>query len=330
MRRKLIEVRSLTAKYVTRKGAVYALRNVDLEVLQGERIAIVGESGSGKTTLASILTRLEPSNLVVESGEVFFEGKNILTQDEEELKEFRRREVSVILQNPSESLDPLYRVGDQVIEALKAAGMKGRRKELRVKAEDLLKRVNLPNPSRVFDSYPHELSGGQKQRVAIAIGIAKNPKLLVADEPTTALDVSVQTKILDLLVKINEELGVTIVLITHDIGIALDFAERIVVMYGGKVVEVGPAEEVVANPLHPYTKHLIKSLPKGGAIPPGDSKVIDFRIPSNGCPFLPRCPYPRDLCREVEPKLIAVNGRLVACHALKPLKSKVFEVGSYG
>ncbi|MCD6323867.1 MAG: ABC transporter ATP-binding protein [Desulfurococcales archaeon] len=326
MQEKILEVRSLTAKYVTRKGEVPALRNIDLEIYAGERVAIVGESGSGKTTLASILTRLEPSNLVIEEGEVIFGGRNILEAVEEDLREFRKKEVSVIFQNPSESLDPLYKVGTQVIEALRAAGLNGGRKELRRVAEDLLRKVNLPNPSRIFESYPHELSGGQKQRVAIAIAIAKNPKLLVADEPTTALDVSVQTKILELLVKINEELGVTEVLITHDIGIAHDFAERIIVMYGGKVVEVGRTEEVVADPLHPYTKHLINSLPRGGDLPPGDSRVVDFRIPRDGCPFAPRCPLASEACRKVEPKLTAIDGRLVACHNLRAVKPQSFEV----
>lgn len=312
----ILKVRNLTAKYVSRKSEVYALRNVSLEVFRGERVAVVGESGSGKTTLAMIITRLEPKNLVIEGGDVLVGRLNVLRAREKELRELRRRKVSVIFQNPSESLDPLYKVGDQVIEALKAAGITGRRKQLRVKAEELLRRVNLPDPERIFDSYPHELSGGQKQRVAIAIALAKNPKLLVADEPTTALDVSVQTKILELLTRINEELGVTEVLITHDIGIAYDFAQRIVVMYGGRVVEVGQADDVIRKPLHPYTKHLISSLPREDGLPPGDSRVIDFRIPPKGCPFAPRCPEVTSTCRVEEPKLALIDGRLIACHAI--------------
>jgi len=301
---------------VSRKSEVYALRNVSLEVLRSERVAVVGESGSGKTTLATVITRLEPRNLVIEGGDVLIGGLNVLRAKEKELRELRRREVSVIFQNPSDSLDPLYKVGSQVIEALKAAGITGRRKQLRAKAEELLRKANLPNPERIFDSYPHELSGGQKQRVAIAIALAKSPKLLVADEPTTALDVSVQTKIIELLTRINEELGVTEVLITHDIGIAYDFAQRIIVMYGGRVVEVGRADDVIRKPLHPYTEHLISSLPREGGLPPGDSRVADFSIPLKGCPFAPRCPAATSSCRVTEPKLTLVDGRLIACHAL--------------
>ncbi len=186
----------------------------------------------------------------------------------------------------------------------------------------LLKKVGLPTPERIFNSYPHELSGGQKQRVAIAIAIAKKPELLIADEPTTALDVSVQAKILDLLVKINEELGITEILITHDIGVASDFANRIAVMYGGKIVEVGSAKDIIESPLHPYTAHLINSVPKDGRLPPGEASTVEFSLPEKGCPYMPRCPKAVvGVCDEVEPELIYVGeGRQVACHQVSLLK----------
>jgi oligopeptide/dipeptide ABC transporter ATP-binding protein len=319
----LLEVKGLKATYITRKGTVRALRGVNLKVFKGERLAIVGESGSGKSTLASIMSRLEEVNLRVEGGELLFKGENLLTMGKEALRELRKRNISVVFQNPSESLNPLYTIGDQVVEALKSSRHhKFDRGDLRREAIQLLKKVGLTTPERIFDSYPHELSGGQKQRVAIAIAIAKEPELLIADEPTTALDVSVQAKILELLIKINEELGITEILITHDIGVASDFAHRIAVMYGGKIVEVGRAQEVIDSPLHPYTAHLINSVPKDGRLPPGEASTVDYRLPEKGCPYMPRCPKAvKGVCDEVNPELVDVgDGRQVACHQASLLK----------
>ena len=314
MGKALLEVRGLSAGYVTRKGYVPALRGVGLAINEGERVAVVGESGSGKSTLAAIMTRLEPRNLVIESGEVLYKGMNLLRMNGKELRKLRGREIAVVFQNPSESLNPLLRVGDQVVEALRLDGLRGR--EAKARALDLLRRVRLPDPERIYRSYPHELSGGQKQRVAIAIAIARSPKLLVADEPTTALDVSVQAKILDLLIRLNEEEGTTEVLITHDIGVAYDFAHRIIVMYAGRVVEEGPAEEVIREPLHPYTKHLIKSLPKAGELPSVEERALTA-VAAKGCPYAPRCPAAiKGVCDAAEPHPIKVGERVVACHAV--------------
>jgi len=310
----ILEVRDLSAGYVTRKGYVPALRNASLKVSRGERVAIVGESGSGKSTLASIITRLEPKNLVTESGEVLYKGVDLLKLGSKELRRLRGKEIAVVFQNPSESLNPLYKVGHQVAEALALDGLRG--KELKAKVLDLLRKVRLPDPERIYRSYPHELSGGQKQRVAIAIAISRRPELLVADEPTTALDVSVQAKILDLLIRLNEEEGMTEVLVTHDIGVAYDFAHRVIVMYAGRVVEEGTAEEVIKNPLHPYTKHLINSLPKAGELPSVEMRALT-RIGGRGCPYAPRCPIAIEgLCDAAEPEPVRVGGRSVACHAV--------------
>ena len=314
MGKALLEVRGLSAGYVTRKGYVPALRGVGLTINEGERVAVVGESGSGKSTLAAIMTRLEPRNLVIESGEVLYKGMNLLRMNGKELRRLRGREIAVVFQNPSESLNPLLRVGDQVIEALRLDGLRGR--EAKARALDLLRRVRLPDPGRIYRSYPHELSGGQKQRVAIAIAIARSPKLLVTDEPTTALDVSVQAKILDLLIRLNKEEGTTEVLITHDIGVAYDFAHRIIVVYAGRVVEEGPAEEVIREPLHPYTKHLIKSLPKAGELPSVEERALT-KVAAKGCPYAPRCPAAiKGVCDAAEPQPIKVGGRAVVCHAV--------------
>ena len=313
MEEPILKVRELSAAYITRRGFVRALNEVELEVAEGERVAIVGESGSGKTTLATIITRLEPPNLRVTGGSVLYKKRDLLRMSEDELRELRRTEISVIFQNPGESLNPLYTVGAQVIEALRARGVKGRGR-LWEEAVELLRRVNLPQPERIMASYPHELSGGQKQRVAIAIAMAKNPRLLVADEPTTALDVSVQARILELLARINRETGVTQILITHDIGVAHDFADRIAVMYGGRVVEMGETHEVIENPMHPYTQHLVSSIPRGTDLPPGGAETLDYSLPERGCPYMPRCPYAKpEICGSKAPRLRRVNGRLVSC-----------------
>lgn len=312
----ILEIRNLTASYVTRKGKVTALKNVSLKVREGERLAIVGESGSGKSTLASIITRLEPKNLIVETGEVLYRGIDILRLNRKELRKIRGKEIATVFQNPSESLNPLYTVGNQIIEALRLEGLKNK-VVLKNRAIALLQKVKIPTAERIFHSYPHELSGGQKQRVAIAIAISRSPRLIVADEPTTALDVSVQSRILELLVRLNEEGGATEILITHDIGVANDFADRVVVMYAGRIVEDGSTAEVIQNPLHPYTKHLLNSIPRTGELPPGTDETLVSEIPEKGCPYAPRCPKAiKNVCDRSEPPLKEVLGRRVACHAV--------------
>lgn len=310
--RVILEVRDLSASYLTREGRVPAIRGVTFQVSEGERVAIVGESGSGKSTLASIITRLEPRNLVIESGQVIYKGTDLLRLSSKELRSYRGREIGVVFQDPSDSLDPLYKIGIQVEEALELDGIRNK-SEKKARTLQLLRMVRLPTPERIYDSYPHELSGGQKQRVAIAIAVSRKPSLLVADEPTTALDVSVQAEILELLMDLNKRAGITEILITHDIGVAYEFADRIIVMYAGRIVEEGPARDVVREPLHPYTKHLISSLPRAGALPAVDDTPLNG-FSTRGCPFAPRCPVAiKGVCTEEEPALKVFRGRRVAC-----------------
>ncbi|MEM3229082.1 MAG: ABC transporter ATP-binding protein [Fervidicoccaceae archaeon] len=313
----LLRIRDLTAYYFLGRKREKVLSDIELSIERRERIAVVGESGSGKTTLASIITRMEAENLEIASGEVLFEGRDLLKASESELREIRGKEISVVFQNPSSSLDPLYPVGEQIAEVFREHGYgKG---EAKSEAVELLRSVGIPNPERSYFSYPHQLSGGQKQRVAIAIAIALRPKLLVADEPTSALDVSTQTQIIDLLNTLSREYGTSLLLITHDIGVAYDASDRMVVMYGGRIMEIGRTEKIVESPLHPYTSYLLSSVPIGKNVKRiWKRERRAFSQSSNGfsmegCPFSPRCPLPSERCSLSAPPLKEIDGRSVYC-----------------
>lgn len=312
----LLEIRELNASYVLGKKKERVLRRVNLNIERGERVAVVGESGSGKSTLASLILRLEPENLEIESGKIIFEGIDLLSASEDELEKIRGKGISVVLQNPSSSLDPLYPVGEQIAEALREHGYG--KEEAKSEAIELLRSVGIPNPEKRYNSYPHQLSGGQKQRVAIAIAIAMRPKLVVADEPTSALDVSTQTQIIELLNSLTREHGTSLLLITHDIGVAYDASDRIAVMYGGMMMEVGRTEEVVRSPIHPYTSYLLSSIPAGRS----NLKRIAFETrktqsyngsQSLGCPFFAKCSIATEKCSRETPYIASIEGREVSC-----------------
>ncbi|WP_206205888.1 ABC transporter ATP-binding protein [Thermococcus sp. Bubb.Bath] len=315
----LLEVKNLSVYYYTLSGVVRGAENVSFSVKEGEWITFVGESGSGKSTVAHAVMNIVPSPGRIVSGEVIFNGKNLLDMDKEELRQIRGKELSMVFQDPMTSLDPLRKVGDQIVETMTVHGVP--EEEAKEQAKELLEKVNLPADR--LDYYPHQLSGGQRQRISIAMAMAFKPKLIIADEPTTALDVIVQDAIMDLIDEMKAE-GTSIYFVTHDISLAAERSDRIAVMYAGKLVEIGTTEQIIENPLHPYTRGLVQSVPdlwKEGEVKPIEGYPPDLRSPPSGCRFHPRCPVFKEkaelkgLCNAVEPELIEVEpGHLVACH----------------
>ncbi|ADI31964.1 ABC transporter ATP-binding protein [Staphylothermus hellenicus] len=314
----LISIRNLSIHYYTLSGIVHAVDNVSFDILEGEWISIVGESGSGKSTLAYSIIGLVPPPGRIVTGEILFNGRNLVKLSREEMRRIRGKDIGMVFQDPMTSLDPLRRVGDQIAEVFIEHGVLSSWKEARERARELLKKVGLPGDRASY--YPHQLSGGQRQRIAIAIAMALKPKLLIADEPTTALDVIVQDTIMDLMEGFKKQ-GTSILFITHDLALAAEHSDRIAVMYAGKLVELGSVDQVIDNPLHPYTIALIKSVPdlwgekKIKSIP---GYLPDLRNPPRGCRFHPRCPFARDICRREEPEIIEVEkGHIASCHLLK-------------
>ena len=297
-------------------GNYRIVKDAFLEVKKGERVAVVGESGSGKSLTALSVLKLLPENLHI-AGEINVDGLNVLSLQGEELRKFRWEKVSMIFQDPSASLNPLMKIKEQIGEALLYHG-KAEKGEIEEKVVELLKLAEVPEPEERMNTYPHHLSGGLKQRVAIAMALACNPDYILADEPTTALDVTVQSKILNLLKNLSVEKSTGILLITHDMGVVAEFSQRVFVMYAGYTVESGRTAEIFEKPLHPYTKGLIECSPvlKGG------EKRKLFSIPGNipepsekiaGCPFHPRCPEVKELCKKEVPPTVEVEGRRVRC-----------------
>ena len=312
----LLGVRSLMAYYMTGTAPVRAVDNVTFDVAKNEVLGIAGESGCGKSTLANTMIRLLKPPGYVKGGEVLFNGANILELDEKELRKIRWKHISYIPQGSMNSLNPIMRAEEQIADAIKTHEGKVPKKEQRRRVEELFTSVGLaPEVARM---YPHELSGGMKQRVIIAMAIALGPELIIADEPTTALDVVVQRGILQLLSDIKRKLGSSIILITNDMAAQAEVADRLVIMYAGKIVEIGDVNTLFREPLHPYAQALISAVPsiKGkkkllsiSGLPP------DLRSPPPGCRFHPRCPQAMPICKEEEPRFIEVKpGRFTACH----------------
>lgn len=319
----LLEVEKLQTHFNTPDGVVRAVEGVSLHVNAGETLAVVGESGCGKSVTAMSILRLiqEPPGKI--SGSIRFDGRDLLTLSEPEMRDIRGNAIPMIFQEPMTSLDPVLTVGKQIGETVQLhQGMNARDAEQ--KAIDMLTLVGIPAPARRVREYPHQLSGGMRQRVMIAMALACNPKLLIADEPTTALDVTIQAQILDLMRDLKTRLGSAIMLITHDLGVVAEMAERVVVMYAGRKVEEAPVREIFAHPLHPYTRGLLGSVPRLGSSlqDGGRGKLAEIPglVPSLrqkiiGCPFAGRCPMTTDLCRERAPAFEAkAPGHAVACH----------------
>jgi peptide/nickel transport system ATP-binding protein len=317
----LLEVKNLKTHFFTEDGVVHAVDGVDFEVYPGEILGLVGESGCGKSVTSLSVLRLVSSPGKVLEGEVLLDGVDLRKLSEEEMMKVRGNRISMIFQQPQTALNPVFRVGDQIAEVLSIHQDFGKEAGQR-RAIDLLKMVGIPEAERRAQAFPHELSGGMAQRVMIAMALACVPELLIADEPTTALDVTIQAQILDLILDMREKMGTSVILITHDLGVIAELAERVAVMYAGEIVEQSESEELFDHPLHPYTQGLIGSIPILGkikerldVIPGTVPNLID---PPPACRFAPRCParvkYGLKICTEVKPDLIEVRpGHLVRC-----------------
>ncbi|WP_313696220.1 ABC transporter ATP-binding protein [Halorarum halobium] len=318
MSEELLRVRNLRTTFETNEGTVRAVDGVDLSVAPGETVCIVGESGSGKTVTCESITRLVPSPpATVRAERVEFAGEDLLAAPASRLREIRGNDVGHVFQNPQNALDPVYTVRDQLVEAIRAHGDVGK-SAARERAVELLADVGIPNPRDRSDEYPHQFSGGMKQRVLVAMALASDPDLLIADEPTTALDVTTEAQILRLFEELSEERDMAVLLVTHDLGVVYEVADRVVVMYGGTVMETGTAESVFGNPAHPYTRGLLASLPgQGGEMRPIEGEPPDPADPPAGCRFHPRCPDAVDACRGGERpplhRLGRAEGRRAAC-----------------
>ena len=294
----LLSVRNLRTTFDVRDGTVRAVDGVDLSVAPGETVCLVGESGSGKTVTCESITRLVPTPpATVEADRLRFDGEDLLAAPESRLREVRGAEVAHVFQNPQNALDPVYTVRDQLVEAIRAHRDVGRR-AARERAVELLAAVGIPNPGDRAGEYPHQFSGGMRQRVLVAMALAADPSLLVADEPTTALDVTTEARILGLFEELSEARDMAVLLVTHDLGVVSEVADRVVVMYGGKVLETGSVESVLGAPAHPYTRGLLASLPgRDGPMRPIAGEPPDPADPPDGCRFHPRCPHAVEDCR---------------------------------
>ena len=327
----VLSIDNLAVEFSTEDGVVKAVDGVSYEIYPGETLGVVGESGSGKSvTVLSVLGLIPQPPGRVTSGEAIFKGQDLLKVSQRELRRIRGNDVAMVFQDPMTSLNPVFTVGDQIGEALQTHDRKLEDKEAREKSIDMLKLVGVPNAERRCDQYPHEYSGGMRQRAMIAMAIANNPSLLIADEPTTALDVTIQAQILQVLKKASVESHAATIMITHDLGLIAEMADRVVVMYAGHVVEVGDVETIFHRPRHPYTLGLMNSLPRLEAderwlrpIPGQPPSMINL---PPGCPFHPRCELSqgRELCRTEMPPLEGVDGRghLSACHFKNELRGE--------
>ena len=308
----LLEVKHLRTEFFSsKKSSVTAVDDVNFEIKKGEIVGLVGESGCGKSvTSLSIMQLLKDTPGKVTNGEIIFQGRNLLEVSKKEMLDIRGDKMSMIFQEPMSSLNPSMRIDKQMIEGIRLHTPLTKA-VARKKAADILSQVGIPDPQRVLKNYPHQLSGGMSQRVMIAMAMSCEPDLLIADEPTTALDVTIQAQILELMKKIQQDKGMSILLITHDLGVVAEMCSRVIVMYAGKIVEEAPVEILFANPTHPYTQGLIASVPKLGSgvkvLPSIPGSVPDLSAMPKGCRFAPRCKYATEKCHQEQPELLSVG-----------------------
>lgn len=308
----LLSVKELRTEFFSsKKSSVTAVDKITFDINRGEILGLVGESGCGKSvTSLSIMQLLKDTPGKVTHGEVVFEGRNLLELSDKEIREIRGGKMSMIFQEPMSSLNPAMRIDKQMIEGIRLHSDMTK-DQAREHAANMLKKVGIPDPSRVLKNYPHQLSGGMSQRVMIAMAMSCDPTLLIADEPTTALDVTIQAQILDLMKKIQKEENSSILLITHDLGVVAEMCSRVIVMYAGKIVEEAPIDVLFNDPAHPYTQGLIASVPKLGSgvkvLPSIPGSVPDLSAMPEGCRFAPRCKYATDKCRTEEPELVQIG-----------------------
>ena len=316
-KRPVLQVEDLSVEFRTAEGIVHAVNHLDYVLCEGEALGIVGESGSGKSvsSLATMKLIPNPPGKIV-SGRILYEDQDLVQKTEKEMESIRGNDISMIFQEPMTSLNPILTCGDQIAEVLMLhKGMK--KKEARKEAVEMMKSVGIANPELRARQYPHQMSGGMRQRVMIAMALACKPKILIADEPTTALDVTIQAQILDLIKTLNEESGTAVIMITHDLGVVNELCQRVIVMYTGRVMEAATTDELFQNPLHPYTIGLLSAIPKiekekkalstiPGVVPNPTEEI-------KGCSFCPRCSMAKDICSEKEPPMAEVDGRKVKC-----------------
>ena len=318
----LLDIKNERLSFFTPAGEVKALNNVSFSMKQGEVLGIVGESGSGKSVTAYSLMGLTayPGKLI--GGELRFNGHEVEKMTEKEFRKMRGEEISIIFQDPMTSLNPVYTIGNQIVEMVRLHTNKNKQ-EAYARAKELLELVGINEPERRLKQYPHELSGGMRQRVMIAIALACEPKLLIADEPTTALDVTIQAQILELMMELRKKLGMSIIMITHDLGVVASMCEKIAVMYAGKIVEYGTTDEIFYNPKHEYTKGLINSIPKLNQkekerLVPIEGSPVDLLNPPAGCPFAPRCKSCMKIClRQMPPRTDLSDTHYTQCWLLQ-------------
>lgn len=331
----LLEVKGLQTQFFTQDGVVHAVNGISYKLNEGETLAIVGESGSGKSVSVMSLIRLipQPPGKIV-AGEVWFDGRDLMQMSDDEVRQVRGNRIAMIFQDPMTSLNPVLTIGQQIMEALQLhLGMnKG---EARKRSIELLEMVGIPGAGNRLDSYPHQFSGGMRQRVMIAMGLSCNPQLLIADEPTTALDVTIQAQIVDLVLQLRDQLGMAIIWITHDLGVVAGLAERVIVMYAGHIVEEAEVHELYDEPHHPYTLGLLRSVPR---LDMGKSKRLipihglppDLVDLPPGCPFAPRCEYRTEKCLQEDPPIETLSPtRRVACWNWETMVSDIKEGGIY-
>jgi len=320
----LLEIERLSVEYEVREETLRAVDQVDLKIYPDEIVAIVGESGCGKSTMAYATIRQVPHPGRIVGGRIWFANQEMLSMSAAELRQFRWKEVAIVFQAAQNSLNPVMRVADQVIDTAQAHGVSSK-SEIIARASELLTMVRL-EPGRVLHNYPHELSGGMKQRVIIALSLLLKPKMLILDEPTTALDVVTQVSILDILADIRRDLGLTMMLLTHDMSIVARIADRVAVMYAAQIVEVGSAEDIFYNPLHPYAYGLVRAVPSlTGDL--SDKEPItgtppDLRNPPPACRFHPRCSHATSICHEEKPPIEQFDGRRIACHHWREIQQQ--------
>jgi oligopeptide/dipeptide ABC transporter ATP-binding protein len=323
----LVELKNLKTHFFTEEGTVKAVDGVDLKIYKGEILGLVGESGCGKSTIALSLLRLVPKPGQIADGEIVFEGTDILGIDEEEMRNLRGGDISIIWQDPMSSLNPVYTIGDQISESIILHQDLKDKDEIMEKVYDILEKVGIPDSERRAKQYPHEFSGGMRQRVMIAMALSCNPKLLIADEPTTSLDVTIQAQILDLMEDLTNEFDASVLVITHDLGVVAEMADKVAVMYAGKIVEYSDVITVFKNPFHPYTKALLNSIPRvdieQGTLESIEGMVPDLISPPKGCRFNPRCQYVMEICRKEEPQLHEVESDHIASCFLFTQEGKV-------
>ena len=308
----ILDVRNLSTTFRTERGPLKAIDGIDFQVYKGEILGIVGESGCGKSVTSQSVMRLYDEKYTASyQGEVFLEGEDLMKLPYKKMQDIRGKKISMVFQDALSSLNPVFTVGNQICEPLRIH-QKLSRKEAEEKAVEMLRLVGIPAPEKRIHQYPHELSGGMRQRVMIAIALACRPKLLIADEPTTALDVTIQAQIMDLIVKLNQQLDMGVMLITHDLGVVAETCSRVIVMYLGQIVEEASVVDIFDNPKHPYTWGLIQSIPKLEGDRTKALYTIKGTVPllsqiPNGCRFAPRCPYATDRCRKEMPELQTVS-----------------------